>query len=65
MHDDLHRIAHLPHLVQPDSLNLILNIEIFEISPSNVPTGQIILQYSRPLVNDNPPTSRKKAAGIE
>jgi hypothetical protein len=64
MHDDLHLIAHRPHLVQADSLNFILKIDIFDIRPRKVPTGQIILQYRRPLVKDKPPIRRKKAAGI-
>ena len=63
--EDLHLIAHLPHLVQADSLNFILKSEIFEISPRNVPTGQIVLQYSRPLVSESAPTRMKNAAGIE
>jgi hypothetical protein len=44
MHEDLHDIEHLPQRVHLLSLNLILNNETFEMRPSNVPTGQIILQ---------------------
>src|SRR5664280_1325591 len=44
MQDDLQPREHLPHLVHLLSSNLILRTEIFEISPSRVPTGQIILQ---------------------
>jgi hypothetical protein len=63
--DDLHPNEHLPHLVQADSSNFILKIEIFDRSPSKVPTGQIILQYSRPLVSESVPIRIKKAAGTE
>jgi hypothetical protein len=65
IHEDLHRIAHLPHLVQALSLNLILKSDILEIRPRNVPTGQNILQYRRPLVKERAPTRRKNAVGIE
>jgi hypothetical protein len=44
MHDDLQATAHLPHLVQADPSNFNLIIEILEIRPRKVPTGQIILQ---------------------
>ena len=65
IHEDLHLNEHLPHLVQAVSSNFILRIEILERRPSKVPTGHIVLQYNRPLVNDRVPTRIKKAAGME
>jgi hypothetical protein len=63
MQDDLHTIEHLPQRVHLFSINLILNNETFEMRPNKVPTGQIILQYSLPLMNERIPTSRKKTTG--
>jgi hypothetical protein len=63
MHEDLHETEHLPQCVHLLSLTLILIKEIFEISPSKVPTGQIILQYNLPFRNERIPTSRKKITG--
>jgi hypothetical protein len=65
MHEDLQAREHLPHLVHFSLSNLILRRDIFESSPRNVPTGQTVLQYNRPLVKDNIPTRRKNATGIE
>jgi hypothetical protein len=62
--DDLQANEHLPQRVHFASSNLILKKDIFEIRPRKVPTGQIVLQYNRPLVRDIIPTSSKNTEGI-
>jgi len=48
MHDDLHTAEHFPHCVQLTLSMLILNTDIRERTPRKVPTGQTVLQNSRP-----------------
>jgi hypothetical protein len=50
MHCALHFEPHAPQLLQSVSFRLILNHEYFEIKPKNAPTGQTVLQYSRPYL---------------
>lgn len=65
MQEDLQASEHLPQRVHLLSANFILKSEIFESKPSNVPTGQIILQYRRPLIRESMAVSSKKTTGIE
>jgi len=64
MQDDLQASEHLPQRVHLTSSNLILKIDIFEIRPRKVPTGQIVLQNNLPLEKDIITTSSKNADGI-
>jgi hypothetical protein len=64
IHDDLQAREHLPQRVHLVSLNLILRKDVFEIRPSNVPTGQIVLQYKRPFAKDIIPTRSRNAEGM-
>ncbi len=64
MQDDLHANEHLPQRVHLTSSNLILNMDIFEIRPRKVPTGQIVLQYNLPLEKDIITTRIKNAEGM-
>ena len=55
----LQLLEQIPQLVQATLSNRILNIEISENRPSKVPTGQMVLQYNRPCLNDNQVTIPK------
>lgn len=64
IHDDLQATAHLPHFVHFSSSNRILSRDIFEISPSSVPTGHTVLQNKRPFAKERIPKSSRKTTGI-
>jgi len=49
IHPLLQIFSHLPHLIQTPLFIFILKKENFEIRERTAPTGQIELQYIRPL----------------
>jgi hypothetical protein len=61
--EDLQETAHLPHFIHFDLSNLTLKIEILAIRPKKVPTGQTVLQYNLPFINDIMPIRRKNSPG--
>jgi hypothetical protein len=64
IHEDLQLIAHLPQRVQAASSNRILKRDTFEISPRNVPTGQIIFNRDDPLSGKGLPQEGRKLQGL-
>ena len=64
IHCDLHIFSQAPQRVQEDSLIDILNNEIFDKSPNDVPTGQIVLQNNLPRNQDITDTRIKKKSEI-
>jgi hypothetical protein len=64
IHCDLHCFSQAPQRVHVDSEIVIWKIEIFESKPREVPTGQMVLQYDRPLNHDIWVTNKKKRIAI-
>ncbi|MPN45625.1 hypothetical protein SDC9_193193 [bioreactor metagenome] len=60
MHWALHFKTHNWHLVHKLLFMAGLKIAALETKPRNAPTGHIVLQYNRPLIELNTPTRIKK-----
>jgi len=63
IHCDLQLNIHFPHWLHPEALNRILYSDFFDTRPSNVPTGQTVLQYKRPFHTESQTTSANMTTG--
>ena len=60
----LHSLEQISQLEHSSCLIFILNKENLEMYPSNVPTGQIVLQYNLPIFHDMKTTTTKAVTVI-